>query len=137
MTLRRIVAGLAAGSMANSIQMLVCLLDSRDVTLPLYFSQWLFVSLFHIAAATLCAQVSNNRLWSALVFWVPITSVAARELDRLFGDWGAATSALGAAVIAAAWTRFIPRRGSPFLSAAAGVDPRVFGTACRIVERIP
>ncbi len=120
MMFRRIVAGLAAGTIANSIQMAICLVDARIITFPLVISHWIFVSLFHIAAATLFAQVSNNRLWSALVFWVPVTSVAARELDRLFGVWGAIAGAVCAAVLGAWWTKFIPRRGAPFVSAAAG-----------------
>ncbi len=118
--LRRIVAGAAAGTLANAIQMLICLIDARVVTLSLFISHWLFVVLFHVLAATLFARVSNNRLWSALVFWVPITSVAARELDRLLGTWGGFAAAGGALVLGALWTRFIPRRGSPFIAAAAG-----------------
>lgn len=120
MMFRRIVAGVAAGAIANSIQMLICLVDARAVTLSLYISHWVFVLLFHVAVATLFAHVSNNRLWSALVFWVPVTSVAAREFDRLFGTWGAVACAAGAVVLGALWTGFIPRRGAPFVSAAAG-----------------
>jgi arylsulfatase A-like enzyme len=120
MMLRRIFAGVAAGAIANSIQMVICLLDARVVTLSLYISHWIFVLLFHVAAATLFAKVSDNRLWSAVVFWVPVTSVAARELDRLFGMWGAVAGAVGAIVLGALWIRFFPRRGAPFLSAAAG-----------------
>ena len=106
--------------------MLICLVDDRAVTASLFISHFVFVLLFHVSAAVLAGQVSNNRLWSALVFWVPITSVAARELDRLFGTWGAAAGGVAAIILGALWVRFIARRGAPFVSAAAGA---VFGAA--------
>ena len=61
--LRRIVAGATAGTLANAIQMLICLVDDRSLTPSLFVSHWLFVMLFHVAVATLFAKVSSNRLW--------------------------------------------------------------------------
>ena len=118
--MRRVFAGLAAGTMANAVQMLVFAAEGRTSTTHMFASHWLAVGLFHVIVALLFSGVARNRLWSAVVFLFPIATVTGGVIEAQLGSTGFFVFVAGVFAVGAFWTLLLPWRGAPFVSAAGG-----------------
>jgi arylsulfatase A-like enzyme len=120
MILGRTAAGLATGTIANAMHMLVCVADDRITTPKLFLFHWMVVCVFHVAAALLLAGRFKNRLWSAVLFLFPLAIVGASEAQGIWSDWGPLAALLGAISLGVAAVGLRRGAASPFWSALAG-----------------
>jgi arylsulfatase A-like enzyme len=120
MLVQRLAAGLATAAVAHAATMLVLAGGSLRLNPSLYWSHFLVVLAFQLAAALLLAGWRDNRPWAAAVFVFPVAA-ALRPLAALhagvFGEL-AVIAAAGIAVLA--WVRFARGPGAPLAAAALG-----------------
>ncbi len=120
MWLRRVAAGVAAGSLANAAQMMVVPLLPVVIGPGLFYNHWLSVVLVHVVLAVTLAGVRENRPWAAAAFLFPIVAEVGPRAHTALGAPGLAAFLAVALGAAALWSLRSRSRGAPWVAATAG-----------------
>ena len=116
----RSLGALACATTVMAMQSLAFAMTGLELGGQPLFHLFLVVLVFQLAVALIAGIEPSRRLWSAIVFWAPITSALSLGLALGAGLVGAAALLVVAGACSLLWIVKSLHRGVPWLAAAAG-----------------
>lgn len=120
MILRIASAALAAGALAQMVQMLFFWVEPVPVTSSLAASHWLVIAVFNLVAAALFGNRFKNRLWAATIFFYPVVTALSLGAAFQFGTQGVIVFLIVMASFTFAWVVLPMGQGAPLVASTAG-----------------
>jgi arylsulfatase A-like enzyme len=118
--LRIVSAALAAGALAQMVQMLFFWIGRVPVTGTLAASHWLVIAVFNLTAAALFGNRFKNRLWAAIIFVYPVVTALSLGAAFHFGTQGVIIFLVVIASSILVWTVLPMGQGAPLVASTAG-----------------